>query len=190
MGVQGLFASNFALSHASLRPAPPRRAATQGHGVVGPPMWLVRELAQRLRQHLGLNLFNFDVIVPLRPPATQQAHGSNGSLRQNGAQNGSSAGGGGAAAALNGASRPAAAEAAGWGQGQAQQQGGPSGAPPQEQLYYLIDINYFPGYEKLPGYEDLMVQFFRSIWPAAPGGGGQQQQQQQEQQGGGAPAEA
>lgn len=28
---------------------------------------------------------------------------------------------------------------------------------------HLIDINYFPGYEKLAGYEDLMVDFFQDI---------------------------
>lgn len=28
---------------------------------------------------------------------------------------------------------------------------------------HLIDINYFPGYEKLAGYENLMVAFFQDI---------------------------
>jgi hypothetical protein len=36
----------------------------------------------------------------------------------------------------------------------------------------VIDINYFPGYEKLPGYEELMVGFLQSILPAGGGGGG------------------
>ncbi|KAK1425323.1 hypothetical protein QVD17_20674 [Tagetes erecta] len=29
--------------------------------------------------------------------------------------------------------------------------------------YYVVDINYFPGYEKLPCYESLMVDFFMKI---------------------------
>ena len=32
-----------------------------------------------------------------------------------------------------------------------------------EGLIYLIDINYFPGIEKLPNYEALLVQFFNDL---------------------------
>lgn len=140
----------------------------QGHGVASPPMWLVRQLAQRLRRHLGLNLFNFDVIMPL--PA---ANGS-ASLRQqqqrqrqlehpNGSALNGAAGGGGSC--RGGDVPPAGAAAAG-------QQGGGCEGPAPEQVLYLIDINYFPGYEKLPGYEDLMVQFFSSIWAGEGAGAG------------------
>jgi inositol-1,3,4-trisphosphate 5/6-kinase / inositol-tetrakisphosphate 1-kinase len=40
----------------------------------------------------------------------------------------------------------------------------PSGQE-QEQplLLHLLDINYFPGYEKLAGYENLMVGFYREV---------------------------
>ena len=32
----------------------------------------------------------------------------------------------------------------------------------------LLDINYFPGYEKLPDYDNLMTQFMLSLFqPAA-----------------------
>ena len=34
--------------------------------------------------------------------------------------------------------------------------------------YLLLDINYFPGYEKLPDYEYLLIQFILSLFqPAA-----------------------
>jgi hypothetical protein len=55
----------------------PRAAALQGHGVPSPPAWLLRALAQRLRHQTGLNLFNFDVIVPMhlhRRSSPQAAH--------------------------------------------------------------------------------------------------------------------
>jgi inositol-1,3,4-trisphosphate 5/6-kinase/inositol-tetrakisphosphate 1-kinase len=29
--------------------------------------------------------------------------------------------------------------------------------------YMVIDINYFPGFEKLPNYENLMVEFLTSL---------------------------
>jgi hypothetical protein len=58
---------------------------------------------------------------------------------------------------------------------QAQQGAGEPGEP-QELLYHLIDINYFPGYEKMPDYESYIIQFLRSI--AFP----KDQQQKQEEQ--------
>ena len=100
----------------------------QGHGVPPPPDWLLQALAARLRAHLGLSLFNFDVIVP--------ASGS----------------GGGAPGGLGGEEGMPAAAAAGGG---------------DEFLLHLIDINYFPGFEKLEGYEAIMVDFLLSLWPPA-----------------------
>jgi hypothetical protein len=104
-------------------------AGVQGHGVTSPPMRLIQELAERLRRHMGLNLFNFDVIVPLSQQQKLQ----------------------------HCAAPPPAAN------GKA---AGRISSPEQQQdvVYHVIDINYFPGYEKLPGYEDLMVQFLSSIW--------------------------
>jgi Inositol 1,3,4-trisphosphate 5/6-kinase ATP-grasp domain len=29
--------------------------------------------------------------------------------------------------------------------------------------FHVVDINYFPGYEKLPGYEDLVVAFLLGV---------------------------
>lgn len=29
--------------------------------------------------------------------------------------------------------------------------------------YLVIDINYFPGYAKMPSYESVMVDFFRDV---------------------------
>ncbi|KAL4446825.1 hypothetical protein ABPG77_008069 [Micractinium sp. CCAP 211/92] len=43
------------------------------------------------------------------------------------------------------------------------QQQAQQGPGQQELLYHLIDINYFPGYEKMPNYEQYMVQFLRSF---------------------------
>lgn len=57
----------------------PLAATLQGHGVPSPPAWLLRALAQRLRHQTGLNLFNFDVIVPMhlhRRSSPQAAHDS------------------------------------------------------------------------------------------------------------------
>lgn len=87
--------------------------------VPDPPSWLIKELAAQLRGRLGLQLFNFDLIIPW-PQVTQQQHSA----------------------------RP--------------------------KLVYVIDINYFPGYEKLPGYEELMVKFLQAQL--------EQQQQRQRQQ--------
>lgn len=99
---------------------------SQGHGVASPPEWLIQQLAARLRQHLGLTLFNFDVIVPKQQQqaACEDAVEAEANCRQ----------------------------------------GSDCGRKGLAEEYHLIDINYFPGYEKLPGYENLMVQFFQSIW--------------------------
>ena len=85
-----------------------------------------------MREHLGLSLFNFDVLLPMA---------------------------GGTGMGLGGGGPGAAAAAV-----EHQQQ--------EEWLLYVIDINYFPGYEKLPGYEELMVGFLQSILPAGGSGGG------------------
>ncbi|CAN6449990.1 unnamed protein product [Victoria cruziana] len=64
-----------------------------------PPLPLLEKLAQELRQRLGLQLFNIDVI---------REHGSRNS-------------------------------------------------------FYVIDINYFPGYGKMPDYEQIFTEFFVSL---------------------------
>ncbi|EFN57042.1 hypothetical protein CHLNCDRAFT_143757 [Chlorella variabilis] len=77
--------------------------------------------------------------------------------------------------------RPPSEHAGHAGQGEEGQQ--------QELLYHLIDINYFPVYEKMPNYEGYMVQFLRSITApreaaaaaAAPSPNAQQEQEQQQQ---------
>ncbi len=67
-----------------------------------PPEWVTHSLATVLRQRLGLQLFNFDLIRP-----EQQA-----------------------------------------------------GAP-EQCLYYVIDINYFPGVDKIPNFEHVFVAFLK-----------------------------
>ena len=85
--------------------------APRGHGVPMPPAWLWRGIATRLRDTLGLTLFNFDLIVPLDPPDDLRG-------------------------LIDGRGKG---------------------------IVYLIDINYFPGFEKLPGYESLVVNFLESL---------------------------
>ena len=41
------------------------------------------------------------------------------------------------------------------------------GRVPDRADYLVIDINYFPGYEKLPHYEDLMAQYLATLFPEA-----------------------
>lgn len=89
--------------------------APVGHGVPPPPEWVWRGMAAKIRDTLGLTLFNFDLIVPLEPPP--------------------------GAAGLVAPGAPCAAEG----------------------LVHLIDINYFPGIEKLPNYEALLVGFFEGL---------------------------
>ncbi|KAL4856048.1 60S ribosomal protein L35a-3 [Chlorella vulgaris] len=187
--------------------------APKGHGVPSPPAWLLRALAQRMRHQTGLNLFNFDVIVPMhlhRRSSPQAAHASHqgGSAAEErpaaaAAASGASserqelsrlrrpgeAGGGTGAAAegqdpaaddplvldLQAAAQAAAASAAATAaveqeaaaRRQAERQrgtrGGEEAGEQGELLYHLIDINYFPGYEKMPDYEAYMLQFLRSI---------------------------
>lgn len=161
-----------------------------------PPAWLLQALAQRLRAKTGLNLFNFDVIVPMHlhrrqlphaasaPAAAAAAAEASGSqAQQNSAHpplasaNTPAVPGGdeepaaidlrvaaaAEAAAAGGPAATAGANAAVAGQqeaGQRQQQAGQQQQPsfgqqagqqeeqqqdPEELLYHLIDINYFPG---------------------------------------------
>lgn len=67
-----------------------------------PPKWVTDALASTLRQRLGLQLFNFDMICP-------EGQGMNDDL-----------------------------------------------------LYYVVDINYFPGVDKIPGFEKVFVDFLVS----------------------------
>ncbi|GFR52555.1 hypothetical protein Agub_g15143 [Astrephomene gubernaculifera] len=64
-----------------------------------PPEWVTSALAGTLRDKLGLQLFNFDMICP----AEQKS--------------------------------------------------------PRERLYYVVDINYFPGVDKIPDFENIFVDF-------------------------------
>ncbi len=38
-----------------------------------------------------------------------------------------------------------------------------AGSQHRDSDYLVIDINYFPGYEKLPGYEAMMVDFLQTL---------------------------
>lgn len=38
-----------------------------------------------------------------------------------------------------------------------------AGRVPEGADYMVIDINYFPGFEKLPNYENLMVEFLLTL---------------------------
>ena len=38
-----------------------------------------------------------------------------------------------------------------------------AGRVPRDADYMVIDINYFPGFEKLPNYETMMVEFLCTL---------------------------
>ena len=95
-------------------------------------------LATALRERLGLQLFNFDLICPEQDTALGEG------------------GGAAASAALGGTSGTDVCSTSGTG-----------GA---EELYYVIDINYFPGVDKIPNFEDAFVDF---LLEACTGMGGQ-----------------
>jgi inositol-1,3,4-trisphosphate 5/6-kinase/inositol-tetrakisphosphate 1-kinase len=106
-----------------------------------PPRWVLEALAAEMRAALGLQVFNFDLIRVARD------------LMDGG---GGEGGGGGAnGATSNGAGAPAPAAAT-------------AGPCPPGADFLVIDINYFPGIEKLPGYEGLMVGFLQ--WATGPEG--------------------
>ena len=66
---------------------------------------------------------------------------------------------------------------------QQQQQDDPDAAPP---LCYVVDINFFPGVDKIPDFEQRFVQFLLAAAASEPAGAdcapGKQPQQQQQQQ--------
>ncbi|KDD77151.1 hypothetical protein H632_c8p4 [Helicosporidium sp. ATCC 50920] len=97
------------------------------------PEAVLAGLGQRLRDSLGLDLFNFDVIVPL-----DQGEGESWRACEGGCQ------GAGRDSSVK-PSSPAAAF---------------SGQPGR---LHVIDINHFPGYEKLENYETLMVNYFLEV---------------------------
>jgi inositol-1,3,4-trisphosphate 5/6-kinase/inositol-tetrakisphosphate 1-kinase len=72
-----------------------------------PPEWVTSSLAATLRRELGMQLFNFDLLVPEQ---------------------------------------------------QAEQQQGQGDAPP---LCYVVDINYFPGVDKIVDFE---MRFVKLLW--------------------------
>ena len=47
----------------------------------------------------------------------------------------------------------------------------PPGRVPEGADYMVIDINYFPGFEKLPNYENLMVEFLLTLLNGSSNGG-------------------
>uniref|UniRef100_A0A7S0RNW4 Inositol-tetrakisphosphate 1-kinase n=1 Tax=Chlamydomonas leiostraca TaxID=1034604 RepID=A0A7S0RNW4_9CHLO len=52
---------------------------------------------------------------------------------------------------------------------------------PQERLYYVIDINYFPGVDKIPDFERVFVEFLRAACTGSGGVNGAAQPPQQAQ---------
>lgn len=100
-----------------------------------PPLWAMQQLAAHLRATLGLNLFNVDIIAPSQGlQATDEGACCAASLSLNGSNEGSV--------------------------GDDEGQGPPQGAAQSHQRQLLVvDINYFPGYDKVPGAELLFAQF-------------------------------
>eukprot|EP00879_Flechtneria_rotunda_P012958 GHRR01013531.1.p1 GENE.GHRR01013531.1~~GHRR01013531.1.p1 ORF type:complete len:387 (+),score=189.49 GHRR01013531.1:1398-2558(+) len=171
-----------------------------------PPEWVTGQLAGTLREHLGMRLFNFDLIVPEQQQQPEST-GANQLLdkqqqpealqQQLGRQQvvGKVAG-----------AQPAANHISIWTpsslaspllrvenesaqdlQGQVssgledeevvtveQPQGPQAVAPP---LCYVVDINYFPGVDKIPGFEQRFVRFLQEVAAQGSAAGRQQQHQ-------------
>ncbi len=90
-----------------------------------PPPWATHALATVLRQRLGLELFNFDLICPSNTQQLRMQHrSSRDSLEANAPPD--------TAAAAN-----------------------------TEWLYYVVDVNYFPGVDKIPNFEAIFVDFLK-----------------------------
>lgn len=111
--------------------------------VPDPPTWLVEGVAAELRRRLGMHMFNFDMICPLR---TTGALSCVLFLMYLVLPLFVFCGGGvlfalpmGMCAADSSHSHPP-----------------PGRSSP---LVYVVDVNYYPGFEKLPQYEELMVEF-------------------------------
>uniref|UniRef100_A0A6U2JB51 Inositol-tetrakisphosphate 1-kinase n=1 Tax=Chlamydomonas euryale TaxID=1486919 RepID=A0A6U2JB51_9CHLO len=108
------------MTPSSSRPSSPYDAAGAGmlspsHG--RPPDWVTQALAKELRARLGMELFNFDLIVPTdEVPASA---GIEGDARSD--SDGSSS-----------------------------------------VVFYVVDINYFPGVDKIPNFEQVFLGFLRS----------------------------
>lgn len=96
-----------------------------------PPEWFTHALAGELRESLGLELFNFDLIrtdscAVLSRSASRGCSGSSIADESATLTTSSSSG------------TPADAE---------------------DPHYYVIDINYFPGVDKIPTFENIFVEF-------------------------------
>lgn len=87
--------------------------------IVAPPAWLTSALAATLRQELGMQLFNFDLIVPEQQPIYDSPQG-----QQHHEIDDSS-----------------------------------SSADAAPALCYVVDINFFPGVDKIPDFERKFVTF-------------------------------
>lgn len=104
---------------------------------MAPPAWLTSALAATLRQELGMQLFNFDLIVPEQQPVFD------GPRQQH-----------------------------------QQADGGPDAAPA---LCYVVDINFFPGVDKIPQFEQRFVDFLLSAAEGGPDGADCAMQRYQQQ---------
>lgn len=102
-----------------------------------PPLWAMQQLAAHLRAALGLNLFNVDIIAPSEG---LQASGEGGCCA--------------AGLAVNGRYESCIGVDGGQGPQQAAAQ-----LDERQQQLLVVDINYFPGYDKVPGAELLFAQF-------------------------------
>ena len=109
-----------------------------------PPRWVLEALAAEMRAALGLQVFNFDLIRVARDLMGAEGEGGGG---------GGGGGGGDGLGCAGAAAAPAPPQ---------------RGPCPLGADFLVIDINYFPGIEKLPGYEGLMVGFLQ--WVTGPEG--------------------
>eukprot|EP00878_Enallax_costatus_P028575 GHUV01030873.1.p1 GENE.GHUV01030873.1~~GHUV01030873.1.p1 ORF type:complete len:449 (+),score=169.30 GHUV01030873.1:574-1920(+) len=121
-----------------------------------PPLWVMQQLAAYLRQQLQLSLFNVDIIAPQWQPGQQQQPIAQQPQQQpelkemccSTEQHGSTSSSNWTPSAV---AEPAVgvevSERGGVGQ------------------YLVVDINFFPGYDKVPGAEQLFADFLSSLRP-------------------------
>lgn len=119
------------------------------------PQWAVQQLAAYMRQQLQLNLFNMDIIVPSTAAAATSAAAALGTAA---AHPPTPAGDAAAAAHVHMGTAAVALLADGTQQGCSS--GGGQGVAPQ---LLVVDVNYFPGLDKVPGSEAMLADYLARV---------------------------
>lgn len=117
---------------------------------LAPPLWAMQQLAAYLRKALGMNLFNVDIIAPsntLSSTSSCSACGTNSNTAC------------GAASSTADGEHIVVPRHLQQQQHHQQQEQQDGQQQQQQQELLVVDINYFPGYDKVPGAELLFADF-------------------------------